>query len=99
MKVSEMYVHQLYEYTDGNPNVESDQARLESDMAALEKVRGLALALERTIEEQRQRVASYNQTLDALEDFKRHLHDALDDSINVALLSADEFMRRVNEQR
>ena len=98
MKVSEMY-HQLYEYTDGNPNVESDQARLESDMAAMEKVRGLALALERTIEEQRQRVASYNQTLDALEDYKHLLLDALDDTINVALLSADEWMRRVNEQR
>ena len=92
-----MFIEQ-YKYLDCDPNNESDSARLLVDLSALEKVRGLALALVRTIDEQKQRAAHYHPTLDALDDFKMHVQQSLDETLNSAISDAEDLLDRVDER-
>lgn len=89
-----MFIEQ-YKYLDCDPNNENDSARLLADLAALEKVRGLAVALIRTIDEQKQRVAHYHPTLDALDDFKMHVQQSLDETLNAAISDGDDLLDKV----
>ena len=92
-----MFIEQ-YKYLDCDPNFEWDAARLNADLAALEKVRGLALALVKTIDEQKQRVAHYHPTLDALDDFKLHVQESLIETLNSALSAGDDLLSTVDER-
>ncbi len=92
-----MFIEQ-YKYLDCDPNNESDSARLLVDLSALEKVRGLALALVRTIDEQKQRAAHYHPTLDALDDFKLHVQESLIETIDAAISAGDELLSTVDER-
>lgn len=92
--MSKVFIEQ-YKYLDCDPNFERDRARLLADLAALEKVRGLAVALIRTIDEQKQRVAHYHPTLDALDDFKMHVQQSLDETLNAAISDGDDLLDKV----
>ena len=88
--------YQPYKYDDCDPDHQQDFHRITADMAALENVRGLTTALIRTIKLQRQTVAHYDATLDALEDYSLQLGDLLEDTVGSALRSAEEAMERVD---
>ena len=92
-----MYIEQ-YKYLDCDPNNENDSARLLADLASLEKVRGLALALVRTIDEQNQRRVHYHPTLDALDDFKLHVQESLIETIDEAISDGDDLLSTVDER-
>ena len=87
-----------YKYLDCDPNFEWDAERLNADLSALEKVRGLSIALLRTIDEQKQRRVHYHPTLDALDDFKTHVQDALQETVNEAISDGDDLLDRVDER-
>ena len=89
-----MFLEQ-YKYLDCDPNFEWDKARLLADLASLEKVRGLALALVRTIDETKQRVAHYHPTLDALDDFRMHVQESLEETLNEAISDGDDLLDKV----
>jgi hypothetical protein len=95
--VSEVLIEQ-YKYLDCDPNNARDKARLLADLASLEKVSGLVLALVRTIDEQKQRVAHYHPTLDALDDFKTHVQESLIETIDVAISDGEDLLDRVDER-
>ena len=94
-----MYIIEQYKYLDCDPNFERDEARLLADLSALETVRKLAMALVRTIDETKQRVAHYHPTLDALDDFKMHVQESLDETLDAAISSGDQLLDKVDEQR
>lgn len=93
-----MFIEQ-YKYLDCDPNFEWDAERLNADIAALEKVRGLALALVRTIDETKQRRVHYHPTLDALDDFKIHVQESLIETIAACISAGDDLLDKVDEQR
>jgi len=82
-----------YQY-DCCPDHQPDFHRLDADMAALERVRGLTEALICTIKVQRQTRAHYDATLDALDDYGLQLGDLLEDTVGSALRSAEDAMKR-----
>lgn len=87
-----------YKYLDCDPNFEWDAERLNADLSALEKVRGLSIALLRTIDEQKQRRVHYHPTLDALGDFKLHVQESLIETLNSAISAAEDLLDRVDER-
>ena len=87
-----------YKYLDCDPNFEWDAERLNADIAALEKVRGLAVALIRTIDETKQRRVHYHPTLDALGDFKLHVQESLIETLNSAISAGDDLLSTVDER-
>ncbi len=87
-----------YKYLDCDPNHENDSARLLADLASLEKVRGLAVALIRTIDETKQRRVHYHPTLDALGDFKLHVQESLIETLNSAISAGDDLLSTVDER-
>jgi len=87
-----------YKYLDCDPNFEWDAERLNADLSALEKVRGLSIALLRTIDEQKQRRVHYHPTLDALDDFKLHVQESLIETLNSAISAAEDLLDTVDER-